>query len=51
MCIREQAWQVLKDHTTYAGGDHALRVWEMEGVARGQEHLFIYRPMGDGSEM
>ena len=47
--IREQTWQVLEDHTAYAGGDHTLRVRGMEGRARGQERLFIYRPVGEGS--
>ncbi len=48
--IREQIWQVLEDHAAYAGGDHALRVRGMEGQARGQERLFIYRPVGEGSD-
>ena len=48
--IREQTWQVLEDHAAYAGGDHALHVRGMEGRARGQERLFIYRPVGEGSE-
>ncbi len=47
--IREQTWQVLEDHAAYAGGDHVLRVRGMEGRARGQERLFIYRPMGEKS--
>src|SRR5260221_8625484 len=48
--IREQTWQVLEDHAAYAGGDHALRVRGLEGRARGQERLFIYRPVGEGSD-
>ncbi len=48
--IREQTWQVLEDLAAYAGGDHALRVRGMEGRARGLERLFIYRPVGEGSD-
>ena len=48
--IREQTWQVLEDHAAYAGGDHALGVRGMEGRARGLERLFIYRPVGEGSD-
>jgi len=48
--IREQTWQVLEDHAAYAGGDHVLRVQGMEGRVRGQERLFIYRPLGEGSD-
>ncbi len=48
--IREQIWQVLEDHAAYASGDHALRVRGIEGRARGQERLFIYRPVGERSE-
>ncbi len=28
-----------------------MRVRGMEGRARGQERLFIYRPVGDGTEV
>ena len=50
VCIREQTWQVLEDHAAYAGGDHTLRVRGLDGRMRGQERLFIYRPVGGGSD-
>jgi superfamily II DNA or RNA helicase len=48
--IREQTWQVLEDHAAYAGGDHTLRVRGMDGRIRGQDRVFIYRPVGVGNE-
>ena len=47
--IREQTWQVLEDHAAYAGGDHTLRVRGLDGRMRGQERIFIYRPVGGRS--
>ncbi|HYT33846.1 MAG TPA: SNF2-related protein, partial [Ktedonobacteraceae bacterium] len=48
--IREQTWQVVEDHAAYACGDHTLRVRGLEGRARGLERIFIYRPVGAGSD-
>lgn len=48
--IRERTWQVLEDHTAYAGGDHTLYVRGLDSEVRGLERIFIYRPVGEDGE-
>ena len=48
--IRELTWQVLEDHAAYAGGDHTLRVRGLDGRMKGQDRVFIYRPVGEDGD-